>query len=63
MLRVHVGADGLPREIHIHKSSGFDRLDKAAISTVQRWKFVPGTRGGSPEAMWVIVPINWVLTE
>lgn len=63
MLRVHVGVDGLPKEVQIHKSSGFDRLDKAAVATVQRWKFAPGTRGGKPEAMWVIVPINWVLTE
>ena len=38
-----------------------ERLDKAAITSVQRWRFVPGKRNGIPEAMWYIVPINFVL--
>ena len=61
MLRVLVNADGLPEQIEIKESSGFERLDKAAINAVQRWRFVPGKRGGVPEAMWNIVPVNFVL--
>jgi protein TonB len=61
IIRVMIGVDGLPKEASISKSSGFDRLDQAALTTVMRWRFVPGKRGGVPEAMWFNVPINWVL--
>ncbi|MBC7609675.1 MAG: energy transducer TonB [Polaromonas sp.] len=61
IVRVLIGVDGLPQRSEIAKSSGFDRLDQAAIATVMRWRYVPGKRGGVPEAMWFNVPINWVL--
>ncbi len=61
LLRVLVDENGLPQQIEIKQSSGFDRLDKAALASVQRWRFVPGKRNGVPEAMWNIVPVNFVL--
>ena len=61
VVHVLIGADGLPQKAEIKQSSGFDRLDKAALSTVMAWKYVPGKRGGVPEAMWFYVPINFVL--
>ena len=61
IVRVYIGADGLPQRAEIGKSSGYDRLDQAAISSVMRWKFVPGKRNGVAEAMWNNVPFNWVL--
>lgn len=60
-IRVLIGADGLPQRAEIAKSSGFERLDQAAMATVMRWRYVPGKRGGVPESMWFNVPINWVL--
>ncbi len=60
-VRVLIGVDGLPQRVEIAKSSGFDRLDQAAMATVMRWRYVPGKRGGVAEAMWFNVPINWVL--
>jgi protein TonB len=45
----------------VAESSGYDRLDQAAVSTVLKWRYVPGKRGGVPEAMWFNVPINFVL--
>lgn len=61
MLRVLIGADGAAKEAEISQSSGFERLDKAALSTVLKWRYLPGKRGGVPEAMWFNVPINFVL--
>ena len=61
VLRVLISADGKPEKIEIHKSSGYERLDRHAQDTVQRWRFVPGKRNGVPEAMWNLVPINFVL--
>ena len=56
IVRVYIGADGIPQRAEIGKSSGYDRLDQAAISSVMRWKFVPGKRNGVAEAMWNNVP-------
>lgn len=60
-VRVLIGTDGLPQRAEIGKSSGFARLDDAAIATVMRWRYIPGKRGDVAEAMWFNVPINWVL--
>jgi len=60
-VRVLIGTDGAPQRAEIVHSSGFERLDQAAVSTVMRWRYVPGKRGGVAEAMWFNVPINWVL--
>ena len=60
-VRVLIGADGQPQRAEIAESSGFGRLDDAALATVMRWRFVPGKRGGVAEAMWSTVPIIWVL--
>ena len=60
-VRVLIGTDGLPQRAEVGKSSGFSRLDDAALATVLRWRYVPGKRGGVAEAMWFNVPINWVL--
>jgi protein TonB len=61
VIRVFVGADGSPQQGEIKTSSGFDRLDQEALRTVLRWRFVPGQRLGTPEAMWFNVPVNFVL--
>lgn len=61
VVRVLVGADGTPKSAEISKSSGFARLDSAAVATALRWRYVPGKRGGVPESMSVNVPIVWVL--
>ena len=61
MVRVFVATDGSPQQGEIKTSSGFDRLDQEALRTVMRWRFVPGQRFGTPEAMWFNVPVNFVL--
>ena len=62
-LRVLISAQGLPERVELAKSSGFERLDNAAIDTVKRWKFVPGKRNGVAEAMEYLVPVNFVLQQ
>lgn len=61
VLRVLVGEDGAPQKAQVHRSSGHDRLDRVALATVLAWRYVPGKRGGVPEAMWMDVPIQFVL--
>ncbi len=61
VLRVLVGEDGTAQRAHVQHTSGHDRLDRAALATVLTWRYVPGKRGGVPEAMWFDVPIQFVL--
>ena len=63
VVRVLIGPDGRAQEAHTSRSSGFTRLDKAAEETALAWKYVPGKRGGVPEAMWVNVPIKWEIRK
>jgi periplasmic protein TonB len=63
VVRVLIGADGTAQKAEIQRSSGFARLDKAALDAVLGWRYVPGKRGGVPEAMWYTVPIKWGLED
>ena len=61
MVKVLIGADGVPQKAELQTSSGFERLDKAALDAAMRWRYVPGKRAGVAETMWFNVPINFVL--
>jgi protein TonB len=61
VVNVYIGPDGVAQKAEIKTSSGFERLDQAALATAKSWRYVPGKRGGVPEAMWFSVPINFVL--
>jgi protein TonB len=61
IVNVFIGVDGLPQKAEVKVSSGFERLDAAALATVRSWRYVPGKRGNVPEAMWFAVPINFVM--
>lgn len=61
MLRVYVSAKGRAERVEIKTSSGFDRLDRAAMDAVQDWRFVPARRGDEVVAAWVLVPVSFVM--
>ena len=63
VVRVLIGPDGRAQDAQIARSSGFTRLDQAAEATARGWRYVPGKRGGVPEAMWVNVPIKWEIKK
>lgn len=61
LVRVYINTEGRAETAEIRTSSGYSRLDEAALETVKRWRYVPGKRAGVPEAMWFNVPIRFVL--
>lgn len=61
LVRVFVDENGEAKQVELKQSSGYDRLDNAALDAVRRWRFKPGTVNGEPKAMWNNVPINFVL--
>jgi protein TonB len=63
-LQVYVLESGRAGEVKIAKSSGFDKLDEAAVKEVQRnWRFVPGKEDGKPVAMWHTFAVTFRLTD
>ncbi len=59
MLLVKVNPDGSVDTVSLHNTSGYDRLDQAAMQAVARWHFVPGRRGDEAISASVIVPISF----
>lgn len=60
-LRVRVTADGKAAAVELRDGSGFDRLDRAALEAVARWRFVPARQGDQAVEAWVLVPIVFKL--
>ena len=58
-LRVVVSAGGRVAEVTVAKTSGFDRLDKAAMEAVRRWRFRPRVVAGSAAEAIGFVPVTF----
>lgn len=63
VLNVHVLADGSVDDVKLHLSSGFARLDDAALAAVRGWKFVPARRGDEAVALWHTLPLSFSLDQ
>jgi TonB family protein len=61
LLKVEVLSNGQVGEIEVKKSSGHDVLDRSALSTVRKWKFIPARKGETPVSLWVNIPIRFQL--
>jgi protein TonB len=62
LLDVQLAANGAVERISVRNSSGFPRLDKAALEAVRRWRWSPTLRGGQPVAVRGVVEIPFALT-
>lgn len=62
-LKVRVSAEGRALTVELAKSSGFKRLDAAALEAVRQWRFVPAKQGGQAIEDTVIVPLRFALNE
>jgi protein TonB len=58
VLRVLIGKDGLPKKVELAKSSGFQRLDAAAVEAVKEWRFVPHQENGIAIEKWYLQSIT-----
>ncbi|MEJ2609268.1 MAG: energy transducer TonB [Candidatus Thiodiazotropha sp.] len=61
LLKVQVSASGEAMQVLLHKSSGFKRLDQAALNAVRAWKFIPARQDRKAVAAWVVIPIEFSL--
>lgn len=61
LLRIRVSAQGQAEAVDLQRSSGYTRLDEAALQAVRAWRFVPARRGDEAVPAWVVVPIEFTL--
>lgn len=61
LLDVLILANGTVGEIKLKQSSGFKRLDDAALQTVKQWRFQPAKRGNQAIDYWYVQPISFSL--
>ena len=61
MIRVLIDVTGRPAQVSLQTSSGHPELDQSALSAVRAAQFRPSAEGGLTQAVWVLVPINFVL--
>ena len=58
---VLIDVAGRPSQVSLQTSSGHPALDESAVSAVRAAQFRPYSEGGITQAVWVLVPINFVL--
>jgi protein TonB len=64
LLDILVGADGQVHEAKVSRSSGFERLDQAALSEAkQHWRLRPATRNGVAFEQWLTLRVVFRLED
>ena len=61
LVRVYIDEDGLPRNVQLAASTGFSRLDEAALAAVRGSRFKPYFENGVAVAGWAAIPIEFEL--
>jgi protein TonB len=61
LLDVHIQPDGRVSEIRLKHSSGFTRLDDAALDAVRQWRYLPARRGDKAIPFWYVQPVDFAL--
>lgn len=61
VVKAEIFEDGRVGAALVAESSGFEILDKAAVKSVRKWLFVPGTSNGKEVRQWVMVPVRFKL--
>jgi protein TonB len=63
IVRVFIDEAGMPRQVQLGKSSGFERLDASALAAVLKFRFRPPTENGQPISGWANVPVDFGLEK
>jgi protein TonB len=58
---LHILPDGSVGETRLRRSSGYARLDRAALDAVRHWRYMPARRGLDPIPYWYVQPVTFSL--
>jgi TonB family protein len=60
-VRLDISSAGTTTHATIIQTSGFDRLDKAALKAVKNWRFKPAIKGGRPVETSIDIPVRFTI--
>jgi periplasmic protein TonB len=63
IIKAYVTEQGRVDQVQVEQSAGHTDLDDAAVEAVGRWRFEPARRGRQPIAMWVSIPVRFMLNR
>lgn len=63
ILELLIQSDGKVGEVRIKNSSGFPRLDRAALKAVKRWRYIPAQQAGEFINFWYEQPVVFALRK
>ncbi len=63
VLRLRIAADGTVAEATVHKTSGYEAMDQAALAGVKSWKFKPAQKNGKQVETIVRKPFTFEIRE
>lgn len=61
LLELLVQDDGTVTDVSVKQSSGYARLDRAAVDAVQRWRYTPAQQNGQPIEYRYLQPVTFSL--
>jgi len=61
LVRVRVGTDGGVQDVHLHRTSGVEQLDEAALEAARNGRFKPAKRDGKPIEATIMIPFAFEL--
>ena len=61
VFRVLVDPNGRPQDVQVLTSSGFPRLDEAAVAAIRKWVFSAAVADGKPVQSWTRVKVQFKL--
>ena len=59
LVKVFINRDGSSEKVEIEQSSGFNRLDRAAMDSAKKCRFVPAKRNGKPVKTLATIPYTF----
>ena len=59
LVRVFINRDGSSEKVEIEQSSGFSRLDEAAMNSAKKCRFIPAKRNGKPVKTLATIPYTF----
>ena len=63
VMEILVLANGTVGEVKLKSSSGYKRLDDAAINAIKHWKFIPASQAGVAIDYWYEIPFEFNLRK
>jgi protein TonB len=61
VLRITVDVNGRLKQATVHRSSGFERIDQAALKDILSARFAPQTEDGKPVEWQTLAPLAYEL--